>query len=154
MKMMVMVMLLLLMMMLERSLTTHLTHHPPPPPPPPPTTKAPPTPPPPTTKAPPTPPPPTTPPPTPPTNEHTYINTTNTTNTTQETAIIPRGYIYTDWSTIPDDTVQGKLVVVPNKKISHAAKPMYTVNVKKPCLDWYVLGLVQQQTTTMAVQIW
>ncbi|KAK4318702.1 hypothetical protein Pmani_010330 [Petrolisthes manimaculis] len=57
----------------------------------------------------------------------------NTTNTTQETPITPRGYIYTDWSTTPDDTVQVKLVAVPNKKISHSIQPMLTVTVKKPC---------------------
>ncbi|KAK4287074.1 hypothetical protein Pmani_039845 [Petrolisthes manimaculis] len=92
-------------------------------------TEPPPTPP--TTKAPPPPNPPTPHPP-PPANEHTDMNTTNT-NITQETPITPRGYIYTDWSTTPDDTVQVKLVAVPNKKISHSIQPMLTVTVKKPC---------------------
>ncbi|KAK4317394.1 hypothetical protein Pmani_009328 [Petrolisthes manimaculis] len=111
-------------------------------------TEPPPTPP--TTQAPPPPNPPTAHPP-PPANEHTDMNTTNTNitqetamtppphhsdntnNTTQETPITPRGYIYTDWSTTPDDTVQVKLVAVPNKKISHSIQPMLTVTVKKPC---------------------
>ncbi|KAK4299715.1 hypothetical protein Pmani_028031 [Petrolisthes manimaculis] len=47
----------------------------------------------------------------------------NTTNTNQETPITPRGYIYTDWSTTPDDTCVQLCRAVPECEVGEIDLP-------------------------------